>query len=437
MQLFMNKGEKMTSHLNITDTYIDTSDIERIFLAQFLNANEAIKIDIIKKIKPEYFLNDTYREVFKYFRAWCLKESDETLSKYLFIKEQKSKYGRLYAELNSEFMTSANYEYYLKQIISKYKEAKEKEIKELLYKGIIPFPEATQKMNELKNILETEEKTDIVNDIFEEYWKGVDCIETGWTSLDSMTGGLHNGELIILAGAPSMGKSVTMLNIAENVARKGKETLIVSLEMKRNALLNRLTCAKAEINASKFRSRTLTDAEEEKYVKALKNEVLTLPLHIVDKPNMTIQDIKTEAINLQKTAGLDFLVIDYLGLIKPLKPMNSKYLEITELTRDLKILAGELNIPVMVLCQLNRTNADRKDKRPQLFDLRDSGSIEQDADIVMFVYREEYYEPTTTNTGKITISIKKHRDGTLGEATLNFNKAQQKISEPKAFLNVV
>ena len=425
------------AYANATDIYIDTNDTERILLSKFLNAPENIKIDIIQKIKPEYFLNDTYREVFKYLRAWCLGESDETLSEYPFIKEYGNKYGQLHTELNLEFVTSADYEIVLKQLIIKYKTTKEKEIKELLSKDRISFNEASKQFGELKNILEAKQDNNVIDEMFSLYWGGCDCIKTGWESLDNHTGGFHSGELIILAGASSMGKSVTMLNIVENVASGGKKTFLASLEMKKHSLLNRLTCAKAKINASKFRNRTMTGEEESLYEKTLREEILPLPIYIADKANMTLQDIKTEALKLQKTKGLDFLVIDYLGLIEPAKRLNSKYLEITELTRDLKVLAGELNIPVLVLCQLNRTNAERKDKRPQLSDLRDSGSIEQDADIVMFVYRDEYYDPTSTDTGKIEIIIRKHRDGTLGIAKLNFNKAQQKISEPKAFLKAV
>ena len=409
----------------------DFFNAERELLTIFVNANDKIKIEIIQKIKPEFFMNDDYREVFRYCKAEILNESQESLKEYPFLKQAKKYYG-LFLDIASEYkINQALYQFYCNRLIENFKEAKELDIKDKIASGTLSIEQGNKELQEAKKLVEHQaDDPDILTSVFSDYYKGYECVKSNYSYLDNLTGGFHKSELIILAGAASMGKTAAGLNITMNATKAGCKTLFVSLEMNKKALLNRLTCAESGLEASKFRNRTFTSDELAIYEDVLKNKILKLPLNIIDTPNMTVQDIKAEALHLQKTTGLNFLVIDYLGLIKPQKPHQNKYLEVTELTRELKILAGELDIPVMVLCQLSRANAERKDKRPQLSDLRDSGSIEQDADIVMFVYRDEYYNLQSEDTGKIEILIKKHRDGSLGFARLNFDKNTQKISDP-------
>ena len=200
--------------------------------------------------------------------------------------------------------------------------------------------------------------------------------------------------------------------------------------MKKEELVKRLICSESGIYADKMRARKLTKQEQELMIKTYDEKIKPLSLKIVDNSRLKMDDIRVLCLK-ELENGLDFVLIDYLGLIKSSKANTSKYLEVSDISRELKLLAGELNTPVMTLCQLSRSPAERQNKRPLLSDLRDSGSIEQDADAVLLVYRDEYYNPNTDKRGTIEILIPKHRHGATGKCELAFNKDIQKISEKK------
>ena len=227
--------------------------------------------------------------------------------------------------------------------------------------------------------------------------QGIVGVPSGLTDLDDRLGGLHNQDLIILAGRPSMGKTALATNIAFNAAmninQKDLKTSVAffSLEMSSEQLSTRILAEQSRIKSNDIRRGKINQEDFEKFIEASKN-LENLPLHIDDTPAITISALSNRARRLKRKKGLDLIVIDYIQLMKSSSFRNEgRVLEIAEITQGLKALAKELNVPVIALSQLSRAVEQREDKKPQLSDLRESGSIEQDADVVMFVYREQYY----------------------------------------------
>ena len=217
-------------------------------------------------------------------------------------------------------------------------------------------------------------------------------IPTGFRDLDVLTGGLHGSEFIVLAARPSMGKTALATNIAENVAiQSGIPTLFVSLEMARLELAQRLLCSQGRVDANKFRSGFLSSEDRNKLVEA-SAKLGEAPLFIDDTPARTVTEIAACARRLKRKQNLGFLVIDYLQLVQPDDPRDPRQEQVAKMARRLKCMARELEIPVLCLAQLNRqVETGREGHRPRLSHLRESGAIEQDADVVMFIHREEAY----------------------------------------------
>lgn len=252
-------------------------------------------------------------------------------------------------------------------------------------------------------------------------------LATGFTDLDNITAGLHNSDLIIIAARPAMGKSAFAINIATNVATKcNVPVAIFNLEMSKEQVGNRILCSEAMIDSNKLRTGQLGD---EDWVK-LANTIGTLseaPIYIDDTPGISIMEIRAKCRKLKLEKNIGLVVIDYLQLIQASTGRNSsREQEISEISRSLKIIAKELDIPVIALSQLARATEKREDKRPMLSDLRESGSIEQDADIVMFLYRDEYYNKESEDRNLAEVIIAKHRGGSNGTIKLawmgNFTK---------------
>jgi replicative DNA helicase len=227
--------------------------------------------------------------------------------------------------------------------------------------------------------------------------KGIVGVPSGLKDLDDRLGGLHRQDLIIIAGRPSMGKTALATNIAFNAAQdieknKGKSTVaFFSLEMSSEQLSTRILSEQSRIKSNDIRRGKINQDDFEKFIETSKN-LENLPLHIDDTPAITISTLSNRARRLKRKHGLDLIVIDYIQLMKTGSYRNEgRVLEIAEITQGLKALAKELNVPVLALSQLSRAVEQREDKKPQLADLRESGSIEQDADVVMFVFREQYY----------------------------------------------
>jgi replicative DNA helicase len=247
-------------------------------------------------------------------------------------------------------------------------------------------------------------------------------VETGFTELDSLCGGLHNSELIILAARPSMGKTAFAMNIAENVAIGTKQpALFVSLEMACLELADRLLCSAAQVNGQRLRNGTISQEDRRRLVQK-SAEISSSPLYIDDTPGRTLTEIAAVARRLKRKQGLSLIVIDYLQLIEPDNPRDPRQEQVAKIARRLKTMSRELDVPVLCLAQLNRQAEVSRDNRPRLNHLRESGAIEQDADVVMFVHREEYYQTTDEDRervkGQAEIIIAKQRNGPIGDIKL-------------------
>lgn len=265
---------------------------------------------------------------------------------------------------------------------------------------------------------------------------GITGINTGFDELNRRTGGLHGGELILIAGRPGMGKSSFAVNIAEHVAIHDKKTVaIFNLEMPREQIVNRILCSQAMVNSVKMRTGDMSGDDWER-IGDVVNKVALAPLYIDDTATITVSQIRAKCRRLKQSRELALVVIDYLQLMQSGKRIESRQQEISEISRSLKILSKELDIPVIALSQLSRASESRSDKRPMLSDLRESGAIEQDADIVMFLYRDDYYNKETEEKNLAECIIAKHRSGETGMFKLGwrgeftkFQNVEYKIKE--------
>jgi replicative DNA helicase len=248
-------------------------------------------------------------------------------------------------------------------------------------------------------------------------------VETGFTDLDNMTGGLHASELVILAARPSMGKTAFAMNIAEHVSYKARQpVLFISLEMSSVELIERLLCSVARVNGHRLRAGTLATDERKRLVE-FAGQLNTIPLFIDDSPTRNVSEIAGAARRIKRKEGrLGLVVIDYLQLIQPDMPTDPRQEQVAKIARRLKGLARELKTPVLCLSQLNRQAEDSKDHRPKLSHLRESGAIEQDADVVMFVHREAYYHKGNPDSGvsenDAMVIVEKQRNGPTGDVEL-------------------
>ncbi len=263
---------------------------------------------------------------------------------------------------------------------------------------------------------------------------GATGLPTGFSDLDNLTGGLHESELIILAARPSMGKTALATNIADYVTCEADSSaLFVSLEMAQLELAQRMLCARGKIDGRKFRGGYLSGEDRDELVKA-SSELSQARLYIDDTPSRTITEIAACARRLKRREDLGLIVIDYLQLIEPDNARDPRQEQVAKIARRLKGMARELSVPVLCLAQLNRQAEATKDNRPRLSHLRESGAIEQDADVVMFVHREEYYhtaEEAIENdlAGKADLIIKKQRNGPTGDIKLTWRQEFTKFED--------
>ena len=255
-------------------------------------------------------------------------------------------------------------------------------------------------------------------------------VPTGFIDLDSLLTGLHPGELIVVGARPAMGKTSFAMNIAEHAAlNKGRVTAVFTLEMPREQIAMRMLCSDARVDMQRVRRGTLRDDDWERIAQTL-GPLSAAPMYIDDTAAITPTQLRSRCRRLMMEKGLDLIVVDYLGLMRGDSRSESRQLEVSEISRQLKAIALDLKVPVMACAQLSRANKDRQDKRPVLSDLRDSGSIEQDADVVMFLHREEYYNKETEDKNIGEVIISKQRSGPLGTVKLAW------LSEFTTFANL-
>ncbi|WP_433745977.1 replicative DNA helicase [Falsibacillus pallidus] len=349
------------------------------------------------------------------------------------------------SELAAAVPTAANIEYYARIVeeksllrrlirtatnIAKDGYAREDEVEALLGEAEKNIMEVAQRKNAgaFHNIKDVLVRTYDNIELLHNRQGDITGIATGFAELDRMTAGFQRNDLIIVAARPSVGKTAFALNIAQNVATKTEENVaIFSLEMGAEQLVMRMLCAEGNINAQNLRTGSLTDEDWRKLTMAM-GSLSNSGIFIDDTPGVRITEIRSKCRRLKQEHGLGMILIDYLQLIQGSgRSGENRQQEVSEISRSLKELARELQVPVIALSQLSRGVEQRQDKRPMMSDIRESGSIEQDADIVAFLYRDDYYDKESENKNIIEIIIAKQRNGPVGTVSLAFVKEYNKF----------
>ena len=269
----------------------------------------------------------------------------------------------------------------------------------------------------IKDLLE--ESLDRLEALFDR-GESITGVPSGYLDLDEQLAGLQPSNLVIIGARPAMGKTSFALGMAANAAMEAQvPVLFFSLEMSHSEISQRLLCAEARVDATRMRNGRLHESDWPKITHAI-GRLAEAPIYIDDNPNVTVMDIRAKARRMKSRDGLGLVVIDYLQLMTGRAKAENRQVEVSEISRSLKILARELEVPVVALSQLSRNLEMRADKRPVLADLRESGSLEQDADVVMFIYRDEIYDPESSDRGTAEIIVAKHRNGPTGKTQLAF-----------------
>ncbi|MBF6613935.1 MAG: replicative DNA helicase [Chloroflexi bacterium] len=282
-----------------------------------------------------------------------------------------------------------------------------------------------------------------IEQVLNEYYDRIEAIQhnpgslvgvpTGFHDLDEVTGGLQRSDLIIMAARPGVGKTSLALGIAHNAAAKGNKVGVFSLEMSREQLVQRLLAVETGVDSQQLRLGYLTD-EDWQHVSDAIGRLAQMPVYIDDSPGLTVLEVRSKARRLEAEVGVDLLIVDYLQLMQgTARKDGNRVQEVSEISRNLKMLARELNIPVIACAQLSRAVESRTNHVPMLSDLRESGSIEQDSDIVMFIHREEMYNPETEKKGIAEIHIAKHRNGPLTTVPLRFFNRTTKFADLEVY----
>ncbi len=337
------------------------------------------------------------------------------IENYTYIVKGKSVMRRLIHAANQVMTMALDDEDEPEEVLDKAEQLILSIAEDRIKQGFTPLAEVAEQ--QLKHIEEIAGREQLITGI-----------ATGFNDLDYMTSGLQRGELIIVAGRPSMGKTAFCLNIAQNAALRAQhhgEKAVVgvfSLEMSKEQLVNRMLCSQARIDAHRLRSGMLAKEDWRKLALAV-GELSEARIFLDDSPGMGVLEMRAKARRLKnEQKALDLIVIDYMQLMSGRGRVESRQQEVSQISRELKMLAKELNVPLVALSQLSRAPEARTGSRPQLSDLRESGSIEQDADVVMFIYREEYYKPETEKQNIAEIIIGKQRNGPTGSVELVFLK---------------
>ncbi len=431
----------MPSNENIIRVLPNDVEAEQAVLGAMIIDKDAIA-NVLEMIRPDDFYREDNREVFS--AIVDLFESSKPID-LVSIKEQLRFRGTLdavggiafIADLSTKVPTAANVEYYAKIVeeksilrklihssndISNMGYAANEDVQDIVDAAEKKIFDIVQKRNvkgfsPIKNIL-----VDNMEKLEELYnQKGyITGLSYGFTDLDMKTAGLHNSDLILVAARPAMGKTAFALNIAQYVATHDKVPVaIFSLEMSKEQLVNRLLSCEGMIDAQKMRTGKLEEDDWGKLAQAM-SVLSDAPIYIDDTPGQTVMEIRAKCRRLKLEKGLGLVVIDYLQLMQGSSKRGgeNRQQEVSDMSRALKIMAKELDVPVITLSQLSRAPDGRPDHRPVLSDLRESGAIEQDADIVMFIYRDDYYNPETEKKNISEIILAKHRGGSTGTVEL-------------------
>ena len=419
-------------------------DAEKAVLGSIMLRPQAI-FDVIDLINEQSFYADRHGLIFETMLELASKnEPIDMISLSSRMKEKKlldSVGGSSYlAELSGSVPASSNAKYYAEIVQKKYLLRKLIEAAEHISE--LGFREHDDKIEEIMDMAEkkifgitlspTSRKYIHLKDTLEEAWSrleklhettgGMRGVPTGFKDLDNMLSGLQKSDLIILAARHSVGKTTLALDIARNAsARNNVSTLIFSLEMSSQQLVDRMLAAESKVNAWNMRTGHLSKDDEFSRIRDSLDVLAKAPLYIDDQPSNNIIQMRSVARKLKSDKGLGLIIVDYLQLMSTTKNYDSMVNQVTEISRSLKSLARELEVPVIALSQLSRAIESRGGK-PRLSDLRDSGSIEQDADVVMFIHREDKYKNEDERTNIAEILIEKHRNGPTGRIELYFDE---------------
>ena len=431
----------------------NSTDAEISVLGAMLQDSTAV-LRAAEQLKPDDFYHPEHKEI---FTALTDMNTRQTAIDLVTVKDELSRRGTLdgiggvkyLMKINGDVPTAANVQSYINivrekstlrkliaasQGIMKDCYGQDKELEEVLgnaEKAIFDIVMNRQGGEELKPVGEALE---IAYNKIEELAKlkgKLGGVPTGFIDLDNMLTGLHAGELIIIGARPAMGKTSFAMNIAEYASvNAGKTTAVFTLEMPREQIALRMLCSDARVDMQRVRKGTLHDDDWIRLAKSL-GPLSAAPMYIDDTAALSPTQLRSRCRRLMMDTGkLDLVVIDYLGLMRSDGRAESRNMEVSEISRRLKAIALELKIPIIACAQLSRANKDRIDKRPVLSDLRDSGSIEQDADVVMFLHREEYYNKETEDKNIGEVIISKQRSGPLGTVKLAW------LSEFTTFANL-
>ncbi len=418
-------------------------DAEKAVLGAMMISEEAIGV-AIEHIDSFYFYETSHQKIFEAIKDLYASRKNVdliTLSDSLKNKSLLDPIGGLtYLTQLADFVpTAANVQYYVdivkqkgiqRQLIKNSTDIVSKSystdvnIDDLVDEAErLIFEIATAKQKQQAVALKDIIRTTIENiDQLYQRKESITGVPTGFVDFDRMTSGLQKADLIVIAGRPSMGKSAFAVSIAEYACvEKNIPVAIFSLEMSKEQLVQRMLCSQARVDAHKVRTGFLSPAEWPMLTKAA-GRLSNIPMYIDDTPAISVLELRAKARRLKAAHGIGLIIVDYLQLMQASVKTDSRQQEISEISRSLKALARELSVPLIAISQLSRAVESRQDHRPQLSDLRESGAIEQDADVVVLLMREEYYNPTEENRGIAEAIIAKQRNGPTGSVKLKFFK---------------
>jgi replicative DNA helicase len=418
-------------------------DAEKAVLGAMMLSEEAIGVSI-EHIDSFYFYETSHQKIFEAVKDLYANRKNVdliTLSDYLKNKAILDSIGGVtYLTQLADFVpTAANIQYYVdivkekgiqRQLIKNSTEIISKSygtnvnVNELVDEAErLIFEIATAKQRQqaasIKEIIRTTIET--IDQLYQKK-EAITGVPTGFIDFDRMTSGLQKSDLIIIAGRPSMGKSAFAVSMAEYACvEKNIPVAMFSLEMSKEQLVQRMLCSQARVDAHKVRTGFLSPAEWPLLTKAA-GKLSNVPMYIDDTPAISVLELRAKARRLKASYDIGLIIVDYLQLMQASVKTESRQQEISEISRSLKALARELRVPLIAISQLSRAVESRQDHRPQLSDLRESGAIEQDADVVVLLMREEYYNPTPENQGIAEAIIAKQRNGPTGSVKLKFFK---------------
>jgi len=424
-------------------------EAEESILSSILSDKSAL-LEILEILRPEHFYKEAHKKIFKSIIEMFEKNEPTDLVTITNSLREKNTLesvgGAAYlSRLIDSIPMAPNVVHYAKIVRQK------SVLRNLISKANAIMALCFESQGELDNVLDFAEKSiyeisqdkinpsfytikDVIHESFDILDKRsknkaiLSGVPTGFKELDKITSGFQNSDLIILAARPGMGKTAFSLNIARNACFNNIPVAFFSLEMSKEQLALRLLCSESRLNSEKTRSGFLEPEDWEGLTKAASN-LTDLPLFIDDTPGVSSMEVRAKSRRLKKDHNLGLVIVDYLQLMRTSESAERRDLAIAQISSSLKSLAKELNIPVIALSQLNRKLEERGDKRPILSDLRESGSLEQDSDIVIFIYRDEIYnkDENNPNKGLADILIRKHRNGPTGKVTLKFQDSYTKF----------